>query len=717
MKNVLTKSLNTKLIALFLIAALIPIIAVSISSYSTSSANIQEQTEGQLISLVKGRAQSLQIAQDMQIKQLKVLATNGIVQSAISQYNDLGFDKASSDEKIQDRIAAFKTDLGEFTDATGGKDGFHDLKFIGSNGQVFFAENTSIEGKDYSQDIHFIQALKEPFITYEKVNEERITTIGVPVLSENADGDTMGVIIGTLSVKDVDAILFDHEGLKETGETYLVGPERVMITPSRFSEGKEFTQKADTKPVQVCFERNESISEAYPDYRGIQVYGVSFCPEHKQWVLLAEFDVAEIDKPITSLTQQYLIIGGMTLGVVAAFAYFISRSISRPIKSAAQVAQRISQGDLTVQVSESRSKDEVGALIMAEKQMVDNLRQIVSEVQGATQSVSASSQQIAASGTEMNSAVQQIATTVDQISRGSQTQAQNLEKTKQLTEDLTAKIGNLATSASESEKLADKVGILSLKGSESAKEAGQRMNKIIAVTNESAEKVKGLAAKTNEITTVLDVIRQIADQTNLLALNAAIEAARAGEAGRGFAVVADEVRRLAESSAKSSDEISIKLKQIQDDAQNVVLGIETSANEVNQGKQVIDDSLSTLETIASNVKTVSDNVKKLAESANDQVSNAKIVQTNAGEISAVAEENAAATEEASAAVEEQTAQTQEIATASNQMAELAEQLNKTIARFKIDGTSKIQSESFDKTLKLSDIGSDTKNLLTKLVRK
>jgi methyl-accepting chemotaxis protein len=210
------------------------------------------------------------------------------------------------------------------------------------------------------------------------------------------------------------------------------------------------------------------------------------------------------------------------------------------------------------------------------------------------------------------------------------------------------------------------------------------MNKIIKVTNDSAQKVRELAQKTTEITTVLDVIKQIADQTNLLALNAAIEAARAGEAGRGFAVVADEVRRLAESSAKSSEEIDTKLKQIQEDAQIVVEDIETSATEVNQGKLVIESSLKSLDEIATQIRGISDNVKRLSDSAQEEVTKVKVVSTNAAEIAAVAEENASATEEASAAVEQQTAQTQEIAASANQMSELSEQLQKLISKFKLN---------------------------------
>ena len=387
---------------------------------------------------------------------------------------------------------------------------------------------------------------------------------------------------------------------------------------------------------------------------------------------------------LSEMAMQALILG-VTVNIgVGVFAYFMSRKITKPIIKATEIATKISQGDLSVTVQESKSKDEIGNLLVAEKQMVSNLRNIISEVNDSSQSVYASAQQIAASGTEMNSSIQQISATVDQIARGSESQAQGLNKSKQIVDELAKTINELSKDAIESVEETNRVGSLSEKGSEAAKEAGQRMNNIIRVTNNSAEKVRGLAQKTSEITAVLDVIRAIADQTNLLALNAAIEAARAGESGRGFAVVADEVRRLAESSSKSSEEIDSKLKQIHEDAQMVVEDIEISANEVNQGKLVIESSLRSLDEIASHVKNVSEKVKHLSDIAQQEVIKVKEVSSHAIEISAVAEQNASATEETSAAVEQQTANTQEIASAANQMTSLAEQLQNVISKFKLE---------------------------------
>lgn len=381
--------------------------------------------------------------------------------------------------------------------------------------------------------------------------------------------------------------------------------------------------------------------------------------------------------------MRYVVTGIVMQAVVGIPAYFVARSITQPILRMAQAAEKVGHGDLTGDLIKSKSNDELGKLTLSFNNMLVNLRNLVVQLRDSSSMVVSNSEQVVSSTEQMNSSVQQISSTIQQISKGSQTQAQELEATSKVVTKLTKDMKNLASKARTTADLTKEVGIISEYGSKSASEADFRMSKIISVTNDSAKKIRELAERSGEITAVLDVIRKIADQTNLLALNAAIEAARAGEAGRGFAVVADEVKRLAEGSAKSSEEIDGLIKQIQEDAQATVKSIEGGSKEIMEGRLVIDKALKALNDIASKVKEVSVNVTDVAGTTQAQVNEIEQLSKAASEIAAVSEQNASATEEASAATEQQTAGTQEIAASVQKMATMAVDLSKIASEFKI----------------------------------
>lgn len=679
-KKIFSKSLNTKLIAMFMIVSVASLATVSIISYSYSSDALTNSTVVQLTSLAHDRASALQQFYNMQIIELEgtMMLTNE--ENMVEESN-------AGKTTTQDQIKTADSDTAQLDPLTGGgQKGFHNVLILNKNGIVVWANDKSQIGKDMSQDPVFIGGMHQGANQYAIADGKRIIRTGAPLYSANATTlvTPIGVTIAETSTEKSDAILLDHAGLDNTVETIIVGQDHTLLSDSRFKEGLAFVQKVNSPPVTECFENGKDLSiTTYTDYRGQEVYGTSICQKDLGYVMIAKIDKAGIYAPIVSLQNEYIMIGVAIAGGVGAFAFFMSRSISRPIVKTAEIAQKISQGDLTVEVQQSKSKDEIGRLTNSFGTMIKNLRGMVHQVKENAVTVSTSSEQVAASTEQLNSSVQQISTTIQQISKGSQTQSQGLDDTSRTVQELNKNMKELASRADTAASLARDVGTISENGARSASEAGNKMQKIISVTDESAKKIRGLAERSGEITAVLEVIRKIAEQTNLLALNAAIEAARAGEAGRGFAVVADEVRRLAESSAKSSEEIDVLIKQIQEDAQSTVTSIEGGAREVTEGKIVIEKALQALEDIAQKVKEVSSTVLDVANTTQHQVAAIEGIARSSTEIAAVSEENAAATEEASAAVEEQTAGTQEITTSAQKMASMADELSKIVSQFKL----------------------------------
>lgn len=368
---------------------------------------------------------------------------------------------------------------------------------------------------------------------------------------------------------------------------------------------------------------------------------------------LNDVDTGSSDNIINTM----MIMIGVSIGIFALITFF-GKDTTGAIKSAAEIAKKISEGNLNVKVIRSNATPEINNLTNSLDNMVTTLRQLVMDVNQTSNKVARDARESAAASEQLNASVEEVSTTVQQIATGSQAQASELAEAKTIVDSV------MDPNSKDGETAADK------------------MSRIIELTSESSTKVKNLAEKSEKITSVVEVIREIAEKTNLLALNAAIEAARAGESGRGFAVVAEEVRRLAEGSAKSLEEIDQLIGEIQEDIHITVASIDDSATEIKEGRSVVDSSLNALSKISYKVQ----------------------------EVAAVAEQNAFATDQAYAAVEQQTSATQEISSSSQNIAQMAEQLAKKVRLFKVPSSdlssfNDSRPKKFNKNEESSDVNS------------
>ena len=213
--------------------------------------------------------------------------------------------------------------------------------------------------------------------------------------------------------------------------------------------------------------------------------------------------------------------------------------------------------------------------------------------------------------------------------------------------------------------------------------SNKQMAKIDQIVQDAVQKVQGLDVKSQEISKLVSVIQEIADQTNLLALNAAIEAARAGEHGRGFAVVADEVRKLAEQVSTSVADITDIVAGIQYETSLVTESLQVGYNEVKQGTTQIKTTQETFASISSAVTEMVNNIKTVSENLSSIASNSEKMNESISEIAAISEETAAGVEQTSASSQQISSSMEEVTNSSDDLAKLAEKLNGLVHRFKI----------------------------------
>lgn len=362
------------------------------------------------------------------------------------------------------------------------------------------------------------------------------------------------------------------------------------------------------------------------------------------------------DADVQEHTANLYLLSGVVFAFIAAIVMglWITRLISVPINAAVDSAQRIASGDLTQRIQPGRS-DETGQLLNALGNMQDRLKDTIEQIANASNQMARSAEELSAVTEEsgrglgrQHDEIQQAATAVTQMSAAVEEVARNAISTSQASESANA---------------------LTVSGRDQAQEAVTAINNVNREISASSLIVEDLAGQVREIGKVMEVIRSIADQTNLLALNAAIEAARAGEQGRGFAVVADEVRALAARTQASTVEIESMIGSVRNAADQAVRAMTNSQSMTTQTQRLAEATGQSLERIAHNVSEINDRNLVIASASEQQANVAREVDRNLVNIQDLSTQTAAGAHQTSAS--------------SQELARLAVSFNELVARFKL----------------------------------
>lgn len=376
-----------------------------------------------------------------------------------------------------------------------------------------------------------------------------------------------------------------------------------------------------------------------------------------------------------------LSVAAFVIGTV--IATYISRMISKPVQLVSQAAKQLADGNLAIEKINVKNKDEIGQLAIDFNEMATNLRNIIFQVSSTSEQVAASAEEMMASADQTNSATNQVATAIQEVAGGAELQSKNTEESAKAVGEMADAIQRVAvTTSTVAESAVDTTKQATL-GHDSLEKVIEKMKTINHTTSETNSVIKDLDRKSAEIGKIIEVITGIADQTNLLALNAAIEAARAGEHGKGFAVVADEVRKLAELSRQSASQISSLIEVIQKETHQVVEMMNKGAAEISEGTSLVEDTGRIFDEILKSIENVSSEIQEV--SAISEEMSASVMQVNASieEVTKIARGSVASTAEIASATEEQLASMEEVSSSSASLARLAESLREMVAKFKV----------------------------------
>lgn len=661
------KSIKTKLVVYFSILILVSSVLIGFVGIQRASKALTEQAEGSLelaayegARLVEARVASQQatleaIAIRRDIVSMEWEEQQALLDELLSEtsFLDLGVSDLNGNVKFNDGSTLNIAERQYFKDALSGESGVSDVIMNSMSNELELRYSTPIK------------------------NNGRI----VGILVGRVDAYTLSEMVESIGFGENGyAYMINREGTSIAHRDYTIVTQEVnSIENAKTDEGF----KSLALSLVGILENGSGTSEY--TYGGNDFYiGYSSVPG-TEWLLVIAANKVEVLSAIPSMARIVVLTASMILLVSVLVTYVMGSSLARPIIKVKDDAEILADLDLTHDIDSKllNQKDEIGDLANSIQHIITNLRTIVNEISYSSNDVAGSSQELTAISQQSSAAVEQVAMAIDEVARGAADQAAN-------TEVGSSKAAELGEIIEADQAHMEDVNNSSLKVSEAVDAGLIEIEKLSDVTDESILSIREIheaILKTNEssnrIGQASGVIASIAEQTNLLALNAAIEAARAGEAGRGFAVVADEIRKLAEQSSESTMDIDQVVNELQENSGNAVETIErVSAISVEQSNSVV-NSKEKFILIARSITDTENAINKLNISGEKMEKMKDEILDTLQNLAAIAEENSASTEEVSASMEEQASSMEEISNSSEGLSQLSQDLYSIILKFNI----------------------------------
>lgn len=456
-----------------------------------------------------------------------------------------------------------------------------------------------------------------------------------------------------------------------------------------YEAGEIFTDLADehVKTAKLAIKNNgTAVTDIFEDPYGS--WRTVFTPikdDNGKLIALLGIDYSAdyINTILKTSVIKQIVIAVIGILLLLVLLYIIINRVLKPLKKVVNAANQVANGEL-INVDLEITKDEIGNLSKSIHTMVSNLQHIILNIRNTSDNVSSAANQLTVNAAETYNSSTIIAQDMGQIT-------QNAEASMVMTEETAAAMEETATGIQQIADSANTAAELSISASQASERGNYVVQQVIAqmeLINDSVEQIgttiNGLHINTKKISDIVNLITAIADQTNLLALNAAIEAARAGEHGKGFAVVADEVRRLAEQSSQSATEIYNLISTIQADSNASITVMEKGKEDVKAGMEFTNEVGEIFKEILTSSEEVASQIREISAASQQISASSEEVAASVNNIKQSAEQSSEFSANVSNATQEQLTTMQEVKEASSSLGNTAEELQVLVAKFKLE---------------------------------
>lgn len=448
-------------------------------------------------------------------------------------------------------------------------------------------------------------------------------------------------------------IIVDFDPIRQGTEGMTHNLDNVLLKLNLAEKGVEAAQKAvagETGHINAIHARKNILqASGYSHLQGALGY------PGMNWSVLVRVPSDEANVAAASIQRNIFLATLACLGLLIPAGIFIGRNIVGRLKPVVAVADQAAQGDLTGRVPVS-SNDELGQIGESLNRFLDQLNGMLGQTANAAHSVAAAAEELSVNGS--------------QVADASKEQSNQSTHTASAVEEMSATANEMARNAQVMATTAQNLTGTAQKGGEVVANSIVGMQTVARTMDSSAERINELGQRSQQIGEIIRVIEDIADQTNLLALNAAIEAARAGEQGRGFAVVADEVRKLAERTGKATKEIASVIETVLSGTNEAVASMQAGTTEVQEGMDLVNEAGARLREIVDGVKQVTDMVHQMASTIEEQTQTTEQIAGGVQAVAGLSQQNEGSV--------------QQVASASTDLATLATEMQNTLSSFKLN---------------------------------